>query len=130
MIFCDRTGVHDIWVTAVAWPLATAAPWGSDELNGKASSSYDIKSGEVLRGNQSSDFRQTYPTILGIQIFYGYLLFRHMQTFLQLRDMEHVMHIGQLWQQLQLVSYFTSLFQNLKWSNKYWCELASYLETT
>jgi hypothetical protein len=54
----------------------------------------------------------------------------HMQTFLQLRDMEYVMHIRQLWRQLQLVSYFTSLLQNLKWSNESWCELASYLETT
>jgi hypothetical protein len=52
-----------------------------------------------------------------------------MQIFLQLRDMEHVMHMGQLWWQLQLVSYFTSLLQNLEWSNELWCELASYLET-
>jgi hypothetical protein len=51
-----------------------------------------------------------------------------MHTFLQLRDMEHVVYIGQLWQQLQLVIYFTSLFQNLKWSNESWCELASNLE--
>jgi hypothetical protein len=40
------------------------------------------------------------------------------------------MHIRQLWWQLQLVSYFTSLFQNRKWSNESWCELASNLETT
>jgi hypothetical protein len=44
-----------------------------------------------------------------IIVFHGYLLFRHTQTFLQLRDMEHIMHIRQLRRQLQLVSYFTSL---------------------
>jgi hypothetical protein len=27
-----------------------------------------------------------------------------------------------------LVSYFTSLLQNLEWSNEAWCNLASYLE--
>jgi hypothetical protein len=46
---------------------------------------------------------------LDIQIFHGYLLFRHMQSFLQLRDMEYIMHIRQLYQQFQLVSHFTSL---------------------
>jgi hypothetical protein len=44
-----------------------------------------------------------------IQVFHRYLLFRHTQTFLQLRDMEYIMHIRQLCRQLQLVSYFTSL---------------------
>jgi hypothetical protein len=29
-----------------------------------------------------------------------------------------------------LVSYFTSLFQNLKWSNESWSKLASNLEMT
>jgi hypothetical protein len=31
-------------------------------------------------------------------------------------------------QQLQLIGYFTSLLQNLEWSNEPQCELASYLE--
>jgi hypothetical protein len=66
---------------------------------------------------------------LVIQIFHGFLLLRYTQTLLQLRDMKHVMHIRQLWWQLQLVSYFTSLFQDLKWSNESWCELASTHET-
>jgi hypothetical protein len=56
MIFCDRTGMHNIWVTAATWLLATAAPWGFDEIDGEASSSYGIRSGEVLRGNQCSGF--------------------------------------------------------------------------
>jgi hypothetical protein len=42
--------------------------------------------------------------------------------------MEHIVHIWQLWRQLQLVSYLTSLFQNNKWSNEPRCELASNLE--
>jgi hypothetical protein len=65
-----------------------------------------------------------------IQILHWYLLFTHPQTFLQLRDMEHIMHIRQLWWQLQLVSHFTSLLQNLEWSNEPRCELASDLEMT
>jgi hypothetical protein len=39
------------------------------------------------------------------------------------------MHVRQLRRQLQLVSYFTSLLQNLEWSNEPRCELASDLET-
>jgi hypothetical protein len=53
-----------------------------------------------------------------------------MQTFLQLRNMEYVMNIIQLWRQLQLISYFTTLLQNLKWSNESWYEFASKLKTT
>jgi hypothetical protein len=52
----------------------------------------------------------------------------HTQTFLQLRDMEHVVQIRQLWWQLQLIGYFTSLLHNLEWANEPRCELASYLE--
>jgi hypothetical protein len=51
-----------------------------------------------------------------------------MQTFLQLRDMEHIMHIRQRWWQLQFIGYFTSLLRNLEWSNKPRCVLASYFE--
>jgi hypothetical protein len=40
------------------------------------------------------------------------------------------MHVRQVWRQLQLVSHFTSLLQNLEWSNEPWCELASDLEMT
>jgi hypothetical protein len=40
------------------------------------------------------------------------------------------MHIRQLRQQLQMVSYFTSLLQNLEWSNEPRCELASDLKMT
>jgi hypothetical protein len=29
-----------------------------------------------------------------------------------------------------LISYFTSVLQNFKWSNESWCELASNLEMT
>jgi hypothetical protein len=64
-----------------------------------------------------------------IQVFCGYLLFSHTQTFLQLRGMEHIMHIRQLQRQPQSVSYFTSLLQNLEWSTEPRCELASYLKT-
>jgi hypothetical protein len=67
--------------------------------------------------------------LFSIQVFHRQLLFRHMQAFLQLRDMEYVMHIWQLRWHLQLICYFTSLFQNLKRSNEPRCELASYLET-
>jgi hypothetical protein len=38
------------------------------------------------------------------------------------------MHVRQLRQQFQLVSHFTSLLQNLEWSNEPRCELASNLE--
>jgi hypothetical protein len=51
-----------------------------------------------------------------------------MQTFLQLRYMEYIMHVRQLWRKLQLVSHFTSLLQNLEWSNEPRCRLASDLE--
>jgi hypothetical protein len=44
--------------------------------------------------------------------------------------MKYIMHVRQLWRQLQLVGYFTSLLQNLKCSNEPWCELTSELETT
>jgi hypothetical protein len=64
-----------------------------------------------------------------VQVFHRQLLFRHTQTFLQLRYMKYIMHIRQLRRQLRLVSYFTSLLQNLEWSNESWCELASDLET-
>jgi hypothetical protein len=40
------------------------------------------------------------------------------------------MHVTQLRRQLQLVSHFTFLLQNLEWSNEPRCELASDLETT
>jgi hypothetical protein len=43
--------------------------------------------------------------------------------------MEYIMHVRQLWRQFQLVSHFTSLLQNLEWSNEPQCELASDLET-
>jgi hypothetical protein len=65
-----------------------------------------------------------------IQVFHWQLLFRHTQTFLQLRYTEYVMHVRQLRWQLQLVSYFASLLQNLERSNEFWCELASNLEMT
>jgi hypothetical protein len=54
--------MRDLWVMATAWPLAVAAPRGSDELDGKSTSSYGTRSGEVLRGNQSNGFRQSHPT--------------------------------------------------------------------
>jgi hypothetical protein len=63
-----------------------------------------------------------------IQVLHRQLLFRHAQTFLQLRYVEYIMHVRQLRQQLQLVSYFTSLLQNLEWSNEPRCELVSDLE--
>jgi hypothetical protein len=62
MIFYDRTGMRHFWVMTAAWPLAMAAPWGSDELDGEATTSYGTRAGEVLRGNQSSGFRKTHPT--------------------------------------------------------------------
>jgi hypothetical protein len=43
--------------------------------------------------------------------------------------MEHIMHIRQLWWQLQSIGYFTSLLHNLERSNESRCELAWYLET-
>jgi hypothetical protein len=58
------------------------------------------------------------------------LLFRHTQTFLQLRYKEYIMHVRQLRRQIQLVSHFTSLLQNREWSNDPRCELASDLERT
>jgi hypothetical protein len=64
IIFCDQTGMRDLWVTAAARPLGMVVPWGSDELDGEATSSYDTRSGEVLWGNQSSAFWQTHPTTL------------------------------------------------------------------
>jgi hypothetical protein len=64
LIFCDRTGMCDFWVMVAAWPLAMAVPWGSDELDGEATSSYGTRSGEVLRGNQSSGLQQTHLTTL------------------------------------------------------------------
>jgi hypothetical protein len=68
--------------------------------------------------------------IFSIHVFHRQLLFKHTQTFIQLRYMEYIMHIRQLWWQLELVSYFTSLLKNLEWSNEPRCELASDLETT
>jgi hypothetical protein len=65
-----------------------------------------------------------------IQVFHRQFLFRHAQTFLQLRYMEYIIHVRQLRRQQQLVSYFTSLLQNLEWFNEPWCELALDLETT
>jgi hypothetical protein len=61
-----------------------------------------------------------------IQVFHSQLLFT--QAFLQLRYMKYVMHTWQLRRQLQLVSCFTSLLQNLEWNYKPRCELASDLE--
>jgi hypothetical protein len=43
--------------------------------------------------------------------------------------MEYIMHVRQLRWHLQLVIYFTTLFQNLEWSNEPRCELVSDLET-
>jgi hypothetical protein len=63
-----------------------------------------------------------------IQVLQRQLLSRHAQTFIQLRYMEYIMHVRQLRQQLQLVSYITSLLQNLEWSNEPWCEFALDLE--
>jgi hypothetical protein len=56
IIFCNQTGMRDLWVTAAAWPLGMVVPWGSDELDGEATSSYDTRSGEVLWGNQAVPF--------------------------------------------------------------------------
>jgi hypothetical protein len=67
--------------------------------------------------------------LFSISVFHGYFLFRHSQTFLQLRHMEHVMHVRQLWWQPQLISYFTSPLQNHERSNEPRCEFASYLES-
>jgi hypothetical protein len=63
-----------------------------------------------------------------IQILHRYLLFRHTQTLLQLRDMKHVVHIRQLWWQLQLIGHSTSLLRNIEQSTEHRCELSSYLE--
>jgi hypothetical protein len=65
-----------------------------------------------------------------IQAFHRELLFGYSQKLLQLRYMKYIIHVRQLWQKLQLVGYFTSLLQNLEWSNEPRCELASDLETT
>jgi hypothetical protein len=44
--------------------------------------------------------------------------------------MKYNMHVGQLRRQFQLVNHFTSLLQNLEWSNEPQCELASDLQMT
>jgi hypothetical protein len=65
-----------------------------------------------------------------VQVFHSQLLFGHAQTLIQMRYMKYIMHVRQLRRQLQLVVYFTSLLQNLEWSNEPRCELASNLEMT
>jgi hypothetical protein len=65
-----------------------------------------------------------------IQVFHRQFLFRYSHILLHLRYVKYIMHVRQLWQQLQLVDYFTSLLQNLEWSNEPQCELTSDLETT
>jgi hypothetical protein len=67
---------------------------------------------------------------LSIQVFHRQLLFRYSQTLLQLIYVKYIMHVRQLWRQLQLVGYFTSLLQNLELSNDPRCEIASDLEMT
>jgi hypothetical protein len=42
--------------------------------------------------------------------------------------MKHIVHICQLWWQLQFISYFSSLLSNLEWSDEPRHELASYLK--
>jgi hypothetical protein len=63
-----------------------------------------------------------------IQVFHRQLLFRHAQTFLQLRYIVYIIHVRQLRWQLQLEGHVTSLLQNLEWSNEPRCELASDIE--
>jgi hypothetical protein len=64
-----------------------------------------------------------------VQVFHRELFFRHTQTLLQLRYMKYIMHVRQLRWQLQLVSYFTYILQNLEWSNESWSKLVLNLET-
>jgi hypothetical protein len=44
-----------------------------------------------------------------------------LQTFPQLRDLEHVMHFGQGWWQLQSVCHILQLGQDRKWTDVTWC---------
>jgi hypothetical protein len=78
----------------------------------------------LVLGNSHGCFKNLDGVLLikefffSIQVFHGYLLFRHTQTFLQLGDIEHIMHIRQLRRHLQLVCYFTSLLQNLELASR------------
>jgi hypothetical protein len=47
-----------------------------------------------------------------------------LQTFLQLRDMEHIMHTSQGWRQLQSVCHIPQLGQDRKWTDVTWCQPA------
>jgi hypothetical protein len=49
---------------------------------------------------------------------------RRLQTFLQLRDVEHVMHTYQGWRQLQSVRYIPHPSQDRKWTDVTWCQLS------
>jgi hypothetical protein len=76
-------------------------------------------SGNSLRCIQSLDGTLLIGEIItSIHIFHADLFFRHLQTLLQLRDMEHVVHIRQLWWKLQLICHFTSLLHDLKRTNE------------
>jgi hypothetical protein len=44
-----------------------------------------------------------------------------LQTFLQLRDLEHFMHFDQRWWQLQSVCHIPQLGQDRKWTDVTWC---------
>jgi hypothetical protein len=47
-----------------------------------------------------------------------------LQTFLQLRDVEHIMHTYQGWQQLQSVCHIPQLSQDKKQTDVTWCQPA------
>jgi hypothetical protein len=59
--------------------------------------------------------------LLDLQTFNWQLLFWHTQTFLQLRQMEDIMHCGQTFWQTELLGYFSMPCENLVRTNVAGC---------
>jgi hypothetical protein len=59
--------------------------------------------------------------LLDLQTFHWQLLFWHTQTLLQLRHMKYIMHSGQAFWQTELVGHFSTLCENLIWTDVAGC---------
>ena len=93
-----------------------------------AESDYFVSGPSLAGFEDTSRLLHIRQIFLNFDVIRTCLFLRNSQTFLQLRDVEHVVDAKHVGGKLELVSNFTSTFQDPVWSHKAWCQLSFGLE--
>jgi hypothetical protein len=93
-----------------------------------AESDYLVPGPSLTSFEDTSRFLHIRQIFLNFDVIRTRLFLRNSQTFLQLRDVEHIMDAKHVGGKLKLVRNFTSAFQDPVWSHKAWCQLSFGLE--